>query len=215
MKDLYIVGAGGCGRETLVLLQDINRLQGPQWNIRGFLDDTEDPLRGKECDVGVAGSIQDYSPSPNDVLVMAVANPADKKMLAEMLKSRGAHFVSAIHPYTNMGQHCTIGEGVLVQAGYGMTVNVTIGSFVTLLSACVGHDVSIGDYTTISSHCNISGNVTIGDEVFMGGNVAVAPRLNIGRQSYLCMGSVVLKEVRAGVKVLGNPAREIGMASTN
>lgn len=215
MKDLYIVGAGGCGRETLVLLQDINRIQGPQWNIRGFLDDTEDPLRGKECDVGVAGSIQDYSPRPNDVLVMAVADPADKKMLAEMLKTRGAHFVSAIHPYAYMGQHCNIGEGVLVQSGFGMTVNVTVGSFVTLLSACVGHDVSIGDYTTISSHCNISGNVSIGDEVFMGGNVAVAPRLNIGRQSYLCMGSVVLKDVPPSVKVLGNPAREIGMASTN
>ena len=215
MQDLYIVGAGGCGRETLVLLQDINRIQGQQWNLRGFLDDTEDPLGGKACDLGVVGSIRDYSPRPNDVLVMAIANPQDKKMLAEMLKARGARFVSAIHPYANMGHHCTIGEGVLVQAGFGMTVNVTVGSFVTLLTACVGHDVSIGDYATISSHCNISGKVAIGGEVFMGGNVAVAPGLSIGTQAYLCMGSVVLKDVPPGVKVLGNPAREVGMSAAN
>lgn len=213
MKDLYIVGAGGCGRETLFLLQDIHRLQGERWNIRGFLDDTPDPLRGKECDLQVVGTIRDYSPAPNDVLVMGVANPADKKMLAEMLKARGARFETVIHPYANMGRHCTLGEGVLVQAGFGMTVNVSVGSFVTLLTACVGHDVSIGDYSTISSHCNISGHVTVGDEVFMGGNVAVAPGMDIGRQAYLCMGSVVLKPVRPGVKVMGNPAREIGIAS--
>lgn len=91
-----------------------------------------------------------------------------------------------------------------------MTVNVKIGSFVTLLSACIGHDVTLGDYSTISSHCNISGNVSIGEEVFMGGNVAVAPRVSIGDRAYLCMGSVALKDIPKGAKVMGNPAKEIG-----
>ena len=210
MKDLYIVGAGGCGRETLILLQDINRLKGQQWNLKGFLDDTEDPLRDKKCDLSVVGTIRDYLPKQYDVLVMAIATPADKKNLVEMLKNRGAHFASAIHPHAYLGNHCSIGEGVLVQNGFGMTVNVKIGSFVTLLSACIGHDVTLGDYSTISSHCNISGNVSIGEEVFMGGNVAVAPRVSIGDRAYLCMGSVALKDIPKGAKVMGNPAKEIG-----
>lgn len=210
MKDIYVVGAGGCGRETMSMLQEINSIKGPQWNIRGFLDDTENPLHGKECDFGVAGSIRDYSPRPNDTLVMAVARPADKKILAEMLLSRGAHFETILHPCANLGRHCEIGNGTIVQCGFGMTVNVKIGSFVTLLSSCVGHDVVIGDCSTISSHCNISGNVSIGEEVFMGGNVAVAPHIAIGSGAYLCMGSVVLKDVSRNAKVMGNPAREIG-----
>lgn len=210
MKDLYIVGAGGCGRETLILLQDIIQIKGLKWNLKGFLDDTEDPLRGKECDLGVAGSIRDYLPKKNDALIMAIANPRDKKQLAEMLKNRGARFESAIHPYAYMGNHCSIGEGALVQNGFGMTVNVKIGSFVTLLSACIGHDTSIGDYSTISSHCNISGKVSIGNEVFMGGNAAVAPGVDIGDRAYLCMGSVVLRDIPAGARVIGNPAKEIG-----
>lgn len=210
MKDLYIVGAGGCGRETLLLIQEINQIKGQQWNLKGFLDDTEDPLRGKKCDLGVVGTIRDYMPQKNEVLAMAVAKPADKKMLAEMLKNRGANFETIVHPYASLGNHCVIGEGVLIQNGFGMTVNVQIGSFVTLLSACIGHDVIIGDYSTISSHCNISGNVSIGEEVFMGGNVAVAPHTAIGSGAYLCMGSVVLKNVAGNTKIMGNPAREIG-----
>ncbi len=210
MKDLYIVGAGGCGRETLVLLQDINRITGTKWNLKGFLDDTPDPLHDKACDLGVVGTIRDYSPGPNDVLVLAIAAPQDKIMLVKLLKGRGAKFESAIHPYANMGRHCSVGEGVLVQNGFGMTVNVNIGSFTTLLSSCIGHDVTVGDYSTISSHCNISGNVSIGKGVFIGGNVAVAPKVSIGDGSYLCMGSVVLKDVAIGAKILGNPAREVG-----
>lgn len=210
MKDIYIVGAGGCGRETLSMLQEINAIKGPQWNIQGFLDDTEDPLAGKECDFGVVGSIRDYSPRPNDTLVMAIANPADKKNLAEMLLCRGAQFETVVHPYANLGRHCAIGNGTIVQCGFGMTVNVKIGSFVTLLSSCVGHDVVIGDYSTISSHCNISGNVSVGEGVFMGGNVAVAPHMTIGSRAFLCMGSVVLKNIPDDTRVMGNPAREIG-----
>ncbi len=210
MKDIYIVGAGGCGRETLNLLLDIHTFSGPRWNIKGFLDDTEDPLHGKDCDFGVVGGIQDYAPRENDVLVMGIANPHDKYRLTSMLKSRGAVFESLIHPYTYLGRHCTLGEGVVVQNGFGMTVNVTIGNFATLLSSSLGHDVRVGDYCTISSHCNISGNVTIGQRVFVGGNVAIAPHLHVGDDASLCMGSVVLTNVGAGRKVIGNPAREIG-----
>jgi len=210
MKDLYIIGAGGCGRETLNLILDIHQILGGLWNIKGFLDDTENPLRGKKCDFGVVGSIQDYMPRKNDVLVMAIANPQDKCRVTSMLKSRGAVFESVIHPSTYLGRHCTLGEGAVVQAGFGMTVNVSVGNFATLLSSCLGHDVQVGDFCTISSHCNISGYVTVGNRVFIGGNVCIASHVQIHDDAYLCMGSVVLKNISEGCKAIGNPACEIG-----
>ena len=39
MKNLYIVGASGCGREVLNIIKDIHAIRGVQWNIVGFLDD--------------------------------------------------------------------------------------------------------------------------------------------------------------------------------
>ena len=37
MKDLYIIGAGGFGREVLWLVKRINAMN-PTWNIKGFID---------------------------------------------------------------------------------------------------------------------------------------------------------------------------------
>lgn len=210
MKDLYIVGAGGLGRELLNLILDIHAISGPRWNIIGFLDDTKDPLCGKACDFTVVGSILGYVPKPNDVLAFAIANPSAKRKLIPMLKARGAVFESIIHPYAYLGRHSRLGEGAVVYGGFSMSVNVEIGDFTTLLSSSFGHDVTVGDYTTISAFCNIMGNVTIGKGVFIGGNVAIAPHVHIGDDAYLCLGSVVMKDVGAGCKVMGNPSREIG-----
>ncbi len=50
-------------------------------------------------------------------------------------------------------------------------------------------------------------NVRIGKRVFIGANVAVAQDVTVGDDAYLGIGSVVLKDVPAGMKTFGNPAR--------
>lgn len=40
MKDLYIIGAGGFGKEVAWLAERINDVK-PTWNIKGFIDDNE------------------------------------------------------------------------------------------------------------------------------------------------------------------------------
>lgn len=212
MKDLYIVGAGGMGRELLNNILDIHRICGRRWNIRGFLDDTPDPLAGRECGYPVAGTIQDYFPGPDDVLAMGVADPAAKKKLASLLKGRGAVFESIIHPDANCGRHNVLGEGLIVYPGSGMSVNIRVGDFCSLITCSIGHDASIGDFCTLSGFCNIMGNVSLGPGVFMGGNAAIAPRVKVGEGAYICLGSMVMKDVEPGDKVLGNPARAIGRA---
>ncbi len=209
MKNLYIVGAGGCGREVLHIIKDIHRIQGPKWNIMGFLDDTEDPLKGKECDYGVVGTIQDYVPKENDVLVMAIASPQAKQKLVPMLLERGAFFESVIHPETDLGEFNTIGKGVVIYPGFGMTVNCHIGNFVTMLDSRMGHDVEIGEYATVSSMCHILGNARIGKSAFIASNAVIAPHAHIEDGAYVGLGSVVLRKVRAGKRVFGNPAREM------
>lgn len=47
MKNLIIIGAGGCGRELLQWVKDINKVK-KLWNIKGFLDDDLNALSGKE-----------------------------------------------------------------------------------------------------------------------------------------------------------------------
>ena len=48
MNDLYIIGAGGFGKEVAWLAERINDVQ-PTWNIKGFVDDN-DSLWGNVLD---------------------------------------------------------------------------------------------------------------------------------------------------------------------
>ncbi len=212
MKNLYIVGAGGCGREVLAMLLDAQTLRGEQYTIKGFLDDTKSSFKEEniECPYPIVSSIIDYFPKSDDVFLMGIANPKGKEKLATMLKARGAKFESFIHPYAALGRYNKIGEGVIIYGGFGMTVNVNVGSFTTLQACYLGHDVNIGDYSTVSSMSNVMGYVNIGKRVFMGSNVAVVPRTVIEDDAYICVGSVVIKNVKSGTKIMGNPAREIG-----
>ena len=211
MKNLYIVGAGGCGREVLQIIKDIHRIQGPRWNIVGFLDDTEDPLAGKECDCKVVGTIKDFQPGENDVLAMAIADPAGKRKLAKLLVDKGAVFENIIHPSAGIAEYVEMGIGNILYYGLTISNNTRIGNFVTLLHSFIGHDVEIGDYSTISAICNITGHVKIGKEVFIGGSCAIVPHAVVEDHAYVGMGSVVLRHVRTGKKVFGNPAREVSI----
>lgn len=49
--------------------------------------------------------------------------------------------------------------------------------------------------------------ITIGDDVWLGGNTTVLPGVTIGSGSIIGAGSVVTKDIPAGVVAVGNPCR--------
>ena len=51
--------------------------------------------------------------------------------------------------------------------------------------------------------------VTIGDNVWLGGNVVVCPGVTIGDNTVIGAGSVVTKDIPANVVAAGNPCRVI------
>ncbi len=208
MKDILIVGAGGLGREVLQWVKDINAVA-PTWRIKGFLDDNPATLDGVDCDYPVVGTIGEWTPAEDEVFVCAVADCATKEQVVSSLQARGAQFESVIHPTATIGDHNHLGEGFIAFPGSVITVNASIGDFVTLLNSQLGHEARVGDFSTISSYCDITGGVTLGKRVFLASHVTIVPGRRVGDDAYLGAGSVVFSDVQAKTKVLGNPARRI------
>lgn len=208
MKELIIVGAGGMGREILQWVKDINAKE-KMWEIKGFIDDNTEALAAYHCEYQVIGAINEWEPQENEVFACAIGHPKTKQAIVEMLKSRGAEFTSVVHPLAYIGDENVIGEGLVAYPRACITTNVRIGNFVALLSSSVGHDAVIGDYSTISAYTDITGGCCLGERVFTGTHVSVIPGRIIGSDAYLCAGSVIMSDVKPGVKMLGNPAKAI------
>lgn len=208
MKEIIIVGAGGFGRELLQWIKDINRVE-HIWNIKGFIDDNPNSLDGSNCDYPVIGSTNDYKPDNNEVFACAIANPKIKEKVVSSLKSKGAKFVSVIHPTAIIGDNIEIGEGLVAYPNSSITTNVKLGSFITLLSSGIGHDAEVDDFSTISSFCDITGGVKLGKRVFLGSHVTIIPGRKIGNDAYIAAGSVVFTNVKENTKMMGNPAKKM------
>jgi len=206
MKKIIIVGAGGYGRELLQWIKDINEAS-LTWEIAGFIDENLQALDGLECDYPVIGRIADWQPKEDEVFTLAIGNPKNKEKIVTMMKAKGAVFVDVIHPTATLTQFSKHGEGLVMFPNAKLSVNSQVGNFVTILSSGIGHDVEIGDYSTISGICSILPNVKIGKRVFLAANVAITYGVTIGDDAYLGLGSIVVKDIVQGQKTFCNPAR--------
>lgn len=73
----------------------------------------------------------------------------------------------------------------------------------------IGHNSIIGDNCMLGGRNITGGWVNISNEVYSGISATYAPNVEIGENAYICAGSVVLKNVKDGDKVMGNPARKV------
>jgi sugar O-acyltransferase (sialic acid O-acetyltransferase NeuD family) len=209
MKRLLIVGAGGFGRESLGWILAIPPGQ-RDWEVAGFLDSDLQALDGFAVPYEVIDDPEVYPPADNDVFLCAIGDPVAKLRVCRNLQSRGAHFMTFIHPTAIVGPGCVMGEGCVLCPGAVITADVHLGQFVSLnVYATVGHDVVIGDGCTLNGHTDVTGCARLGEGVFMGSHAAVLPGAVVADYTVIGGGSVVMRRTRARATVMGVPARQI------
>jgi len=114
--------------------------------------------------------------------------------------------------YLDYGSQLHIGENTFINADF-LTLGggeITIGKHVLIgPSARLYTPIHAIDLEKRRAGFERVLPITIGDDVWLGGNVVVCPGVTIGAGSIIGAGSVVTKDVPAGVLAAGNPARVI------
>jgi sugar O-acyltransferase (sialic acid O-acetyltransferase NeuD family) len=208
---VVLVGAGDHGRGVLEILRRSAEVRPPGVEVLGFVDDDPDAddVDGVRL-LGTTDWLVTRLASLDTSVLLCLAAPQSKRVLAAKLSGAGARWAGARHPRADLAPSAEVGEGSILAAGVTIVYEARVGAHVTVnLHATIGHHVHIGDFTTVAPGANVLGHVRIGEACQVHANAVILPSVVLGEGCVVGAGSVVLRDVPPGVKVFGNPARAI------
>lgn len=214
LKEIVIYGGGGFAREVAWMIQSCND-ETAKYRVVCFIDDNE-RMHGKILNnipiMALTDAVKKYA---HALMVSGIGSPQTRQLLIEKAAETGFVFATIIHPRVERSQWVEIGEGTVICAGNILTTNINLGRHVQInLDCTVGHDVIIGDYTTLAPGVHVSGWVHFGKRVYVGtgavfiNGTSKAP-LSIGDDAIIGAGACVTKSVPTGETWVGVPARPL------
>lgn len=212
MKNIIIVGGGSVALEVYYTIMKINGYElkngkSEKYKVLGFLDDTmESGKNHPKVQVPVLGSIKDWKPIDKEVYALGIADPKAKELISTKLEANGCVFETIISPGFYLAPEVQVGRGCFI-CPYTICEGAKIGNFVSIMGSMIGGEAEIGDYSTTLGFANIATG-KLGKRVFVGSQ-AVILDVKVGDDAVVCVGSIVVRNIKAGVKVFGNPAKKV------
>lgn len=209
MKRLIIIGAGNIGRivcEYARLTDDYNR----RWSIAGFLEFADKIVTEDSCYPPIIDTIEGYVPTDNDLFICSYAHVEEREISVKVVSDKGGQFINVIHPTANICTTNKMGVGNVIGAFTTLSINTIVGNHVMIQDHCnIGHDCIIGDYSHLYVGNIVCGVNNVGNKVTVYTGSTIYPKIRIASNSTIGAGSVVMRVVKEGTTVMGNPAKKI------
>lgn len=141
-------------------------------------------------------ALENHFKTKSKNFIAAVGSPKKRKKICEVITKLGGTLSSFLSSKALVSEYSTIKNGVIVQLFCSVSSDVLLdeGCFLNV-GSILGHDVSIGRYTTVAPAVKILGNASIGDFCVIGTNTVVMPRVTIGNNVKIGVGKIVEKDV--------------------
>lgn len=208
MKQLLILGAGGMGKEIYYTARH-SIGYGTEFVVKGFLD-FPNPDWDTSIYPPILGIEDDYEILPDDVFTCSIGDVHLKRKVCEKMKARGAKFQTLIFNNVQIRENVKIGEGCVIDSYAHIGSDAIIGENCLIQAfSCVAHDCVIGDYSRIDVRSLLVGGVVVGNNVTVHTNAVVSHKVVLEDDSTVAALSFVIKKVKAGTTVMGNPAKRL------
>lgn len=163
--------------------------------------------------ISFIGTLRERQLSSCDIDCIAAiggANGEAREAMTNLMESHGFKPRSLIHKSAIISPLAAIGRNVQILAGSIVGAFVSIGDYTIINSgASIDHDCKIGKNCHLAPQAALAGEITIEDNVFVGTNATILPRLHICAGATIGAGAVVTRNVTGEAVVAGNPARPL------
>lgn len=208
MNQVIIIGASGHARVCLEILE----AEGQE--VIGFFDDDPSLVGENLHGYPVIGKISQLMPALKEKkykYIVAIGNNDVRKNIANMLeKHSDISLINAIHPTATISSRIKIGVGNFIAAGAIINTGTFLGDYIIInTGATLDHDNYIDNFAQISPGCNLAGNVTVEEGVFIGTGAVIIPGKRIGSHAIIGAGAVVINDIPPNCTAVGVPARVI------
>lgn len=217
MRTLVILGACGTSREAWWIVQEnwpgtpvvfvddvsgISEVSKPGCRVPVVQDWDFREVRRKHAD-GAADAFTEF--------ICGMGSPAVKRvMVAKALEHGLRPAPSVVCAASCVRPGVRVGVGGIIHHDTVLTTDVTVGDFVTVQGPRIGHDVVLGDYTTVTVGVHIGGHAVVGEGVHIGMGASIRERVVIAPWVKIGMNAAVVGDVtEPGITVAGVPARPL------
>lgn len=201
MRNVIILGTGGCASEVTFYINDSNSRLGEEEkiNIKGYLD-YEDHVKlhyeKYRYDAPVLGDIDSYIPKPNEEILLAISNIKFRQKAINILSSKNAKIGSYIHHSSIIPQNADLGIGIIVYPFCVIEDYTKIGNYNLLTTySFISHNCEVGNNNFFSSS-GLAGNVIVGDNNYFGIRSTVIPSVEIGNNNVIQAGMTIDKNIQ-------------------
>ena len=210
MRKLFIIGAGGFGREVAWLIERINSRE-MTWELQGFIDDAVEKHGRQEGRYPVLGGCDLLAQYDEPWVVCAIgASAVRKKVIEKVVEHAPIRFATLVDPSVLYDSSVCVGEGSIICAGTILTVDIAIGRHVIInLDCTIGHDAEIEDFVTMYPSVNVSGCAAIEECVELGTGMQIIQGKRVGSNTVVGAGAVVTKNLPCGCTAVGAPAKPV------
>ena len=177
--------------------------------VKGFIDDNLAALDGYPNYPPVIGTIKDYIPQENDVFVSSIGG-ASRRACMEAVISRGGTFINLIHSTARIRKNVRLGTGNFIGAYVAIGNDTEIGDYNMIQTyTVIGHDSRVGNWNRIDAHVVCVGGIVIEDETVIHTSAVINHKVTVETGAHVGALSFVIRKVRAGTTVIGNPAKRL------
>lgn len=216
MKNILIYGASGHARTILDII-----LKKEKYIVKGFIDSFK-PLGEEIYGYQVIGNLETL---PHLIkkhaiygIIIAIGDNSTRIKAYETIKSinNKLKFISAIHPNAIIAKDVVIPQGTVVMAGVIINPNAKIGEFCILnTKACLEHDSTMADFSSLASAVTTGGNVSIGFASAICISATIIQNVCIGKHTVIGAASLVLNSIGDYKKAFGVPINTVTDRDSN